>query len=362
MPFRSVLLPCVAKTKSFVIRRVASDDGALLIAKYPRILTGSSRQALERQFRALNELRFALDDTLRSSVPRPIQHSDRMLLTTFVPGVNLRDVLRLRANALTGCANKQYLAAIGRNVGTWLRKFQAATKARNVDDVFGTYLVQLEANARRCLARGFADIPLSKVLTHARSVIAAPQKGYTEISASHGDFLPQNILIDGSKVGVVDFDNYSSAAPVCLDLATLLAYVSLLAAKREYSRRALTFFSQGLLFEYRRELIYQLVSKLFLLNATLRIMVEMAIQVLADSNVASSSRVLYDALADRILSVSRPWIHRFKLRPRSISPRSYCCVLRDERRRQPRQLTFPSQKVGTMSVPLPREDHESVAQ
>jgi Ser/Thr protein kinase RdoA (MazF antagonist) len=299
MPFRSVLLPYVAQTKSFVIRRVASSDGALLVAKYPRRLTGSSRQALERQFRSLSELSFALDGALRSSVPRPIRHSDSMLLTTFVPGVNLRDILRVRANAVTGWANKQSLAAIGRNVGTWLRNFQAATKVGSVDDVFGAYRTQLEANARRCQARGVSDILLSKVLTHARSLIAVSQKGHTEVSASHGDFLPQNILIDGSKVGVVDFDNYSSVAPVCLDLATLLAYNSLLAAKREYSRHALTFFSKGLIMGYRHDVNLQLI-KLFLFNAALRIMLDGS-SSFTRRQCCILERVLSDALCNRII-------------------------------------------------------------
>ena len=299
MPFRSVFLPGVAKTESFMIRRVASNRGALLVAKYPRKITASSRQALERQFRALSELNFSLGETLQSSVPRPIQHSDGMLLMTFVPGVNLRDILRLRANAITGWANKQSLAAIGRNVGTWLRQFQAATKAQNVDDVFGTYLAQLEANARRCGARGVSDILLSKVLTDARSLIAVPQKGYTESSASHGDFLPQNILIDGLNVGVVDFDNYSFVAPVYLDLATLLAYASLLAAKREYSRRALTFFSKGLILGYRHEVNLQLI-KLFLFNAALRIMLD-GNSSFTRRQCRILERVLSDTLGDTII-------------------------------------------------------------
>lgn len=299
MPFRSVFLPGVAKTESFMIRRVASNRGALLVAKYPRKITASSRQALERQFRALSELNFSLGETLQSSVPRPIQHSDGMLLMTFVPGVNLRDILRLRANAITGWANKQSLAAIGRNVGTWLRQFQAATKAQNVDDVFGTYLAQLEANARRCGARGVSDILLSKVLTDARSLIAVPQKGHTESSASHGDFLPQNILIDGLNVGVVDFDNYSFVAPVYLDLATLLAYASLLAAKREYSRRALTFFSKGLILGYRHEVNLQLI-KLFLFNAALRIMLD-GNSSFTRRQCRILERVLSDTLGDTII-------------------------------------------------------------
>jgi tRNA A-37 threonylcarbamoyl transferase component Bud32 len=294
-----VLGPFIATTKSFVIRRVTCSAGTLLVAKYPRNLTDSSRQALQRQFKALTELSSAVGPTLQNSVPRPIEHNDGMLLMSFVPGVALKDILRLQANAATGWKNKESLQAIGRNVGTWLRKFQAATNARNVDVAFNTYLAELEANARRCRASGLPDKSLSKVLDHARSLIADQQKGYTHISASHGDFLPQNILIDGSNVGVVDFDNYSAAAPHYRDLAALLAYISLLAAKKEYSRSALTSFSQGLMSGYGHDVDVQLL-KLFLFNAALRVTID-GTSSFTKRQCSILESVLSDTLCNRII-------------------------------------------------------------
>jgi thiamine kinase-like enzyme len=60
------------------------------------------------------------------------------------------------------------------------------------------------------------------------------------MAASHGEFLPQNILIHGSRVGVVDFETYSGAAPVTRDLATFLTYIKMLEPKGiKYSHKTL---------------------------------------------------------------------------------------------------------------------------
>jgi hypothetical protein len=58
-------------------------------------------------------------------------------------------------------------------------------------------------------------------------------------AAAHGDFLPQNILLDGSRPRVIDFAAYCAAAPIYRDASAFAGYITLLASKKKYSRRAL---------------------------------------------------------------------------------------------------------------------------
>jgi hypothetical protein len=94
------------------------------------------------------------------------------------------------------------------------------------------------------------------------------------MAAAHGELLPQNILIDKSRAGIVDFDSYKTQAPVYRDVSTLLAYLKLLASKGKYSRKALeTYSSDSFVSGYDGSLNLDLL-RLFMVNAMLKLIHE----------------------------------------------------------------------------------------
>jgi Ser/Thr protein kinase RdoA (MazF antagonist) len=58
-------------------------------------------------------------------------------------------------------------------------------------------------------------------------------------AARQGDFIPQNVLVDGNRLGVVDFESFSKREPIVEDIAMFVAYVQALSAFPHYSQSAL---------------------------------------------------------------------------------------------------------------------------
>jgi aminoglycoside phosphotransferase (APT) family kinase protein len=58
-------------------------------------------------------------------------------------------------------------------------------------------------------------------------------------AARQGDFIPQNILVDGTRIGVVDFESFSEADSIYEDVGTFVAYLQALSALPYYSQKAL---------------------------------------------------------------------------------------------------------------------------
>jgi len=102
------------------------------------------------------------------------------------------------------------------------------------------------------------------------------------MAASHGEFLPQNIMISKTEVGVVDFETFSSAGSVHRDLATFLAYIGLLTGKAKYSRTALLGLAHGFVDGYGNDFNLQLFQGEFL---------KCTLELACESNSATLSRL-----------------------------------------------------------------------
>jgi hypothetical protein len=89
-------------------------------------------------------------------------------------------------------------------------------------------------------------------------------------AASHGDFIPQNILVNQSKLGVIDFASYSDCAPVYQDVAHFVGYLLLLGAKPIYAGKPLRVLASTFLAAYPFPLDSALL-RIFLIKALLRL-------------------------------------------------------------------------------------------
>src|SRR5205807_10203959 len=75
------------------------------------------------------------------------------------------------------------------------------------------------------------------VLRHFDELAAAVPRHRMVEAAAHGDFNPENILLDGESVWVLDFADVGRGAPVH-DLTHLYGYLDTVAAKPWVSARA----------------------------------------------------------------------------------------------------------------------------
>jgi Ser/Thr protein kinase RdoA (MazF antagonist) len=90
-------------------------------------------------------------------------------------------------------------------------------------------------------------------------------------ASRHGDFTPRNILLDGRKIRVLDFENFVASDTVYEDVGKFVAYVALLRGRPGYSGTALTVFAEAFLKGYGRALDPSVVQ-LFALKAATRMM------------------------------------------------------------------------------------------
>ena len=270
---RSGLL--IASTSSFDIRRVKCADGQFLVAKCAKKMTESTDRSLRRQFAALHELRSLPYGVLRDSVPEPVLFDEEngVLIMTVLPGSSFNTMLRSRANVVLGAFWRTRLHRIGYKVGEWLSRFHLATVSRPLRHVHHEFIAELEANLVRCGRQGISDEVLRRVRDRAKATSALQEGKPVYAAGSHGEFLPQNVLVRGVDIAVVDFDTYASGTPVYRDLSVFLAYLRLLASKPKYSRTAVNAVVGGFTIGYGNRFDPELLQ-LHLLKAVCEIITE----------------------------------------------------------------------------------------
>jgi hypothetical protein len=262
----------LAITEAFEVRKIKCADGWFVVAKSARTLSESTLQSLRRQFAALHALQ-SLPIQLRQSVPEPrfFNEENGTLVMSLLKGASLNSILRWRGNALAGAFSRPRLRSIGYSVGNWLSRFQAATLSESHRHVHHEFLNRLERNFAGCDGPGLSGEVLRRVRDRAEQLSANLNGSSICTAGSHGEFLPQNILVQGTSIGVVDFDTYSLQTSIYDDLAKFLTYLRLLAGKPQYSRNAVLEVIQGFGEGYGNNFNVQLL-RLNQLNAIFEIM------------------------------------------------------------------------------------------
>jgi len=212
----------------------------LLVAKCARN-PEAFRGPLRREFSALQDIARKTGDALAHTVPRPIAFLEHegVLVLSDVGGVPLETKLHFQANAVLGWWNLATMRNIGRALGGWLRTFQDATAAPAQPHNHRKYLEEFEQLLSRTRQIGISTTALRHVRDQAEAISASFEDTLICAAAAHGDFLPQNILLDGSRPRVIDFAAYRAEAPVFWDASAFAGYITLLASKKKYSSRAL---------------------------------------------------------------------------------------------------------------------------
>jgi hypothetical protein len=227
---------------SQVVEYRGRTNGRAIIAK--SIVRSTSSQhadgVMSREYAAISKLRASLAGPILDTFPEPLlmlpgQHT---FVMSKVPGVPLAREIKRRANAVTFWRWRSMTTASLRT-GTWLRDFQDATQrpARGFEPE--PYLAAIEKLVSRCAGNGWPSEQAETVMRRAR-VAAEDQSGQpVRQAARQGDFSPQNILVDGERVRIVDFENFAESDAVYEDVCSYTAYLRMLGSSPLYSSRAL---------------------------------------------------------------------------------------------------------------------------
>jgi hypothetical protein len=256
--------------------RVRTAQGDFLVAVKHILLNGQrAKESIQSEFRTLQELQNVLGDSLRKTVPRPLLllENEGTIFFSFVPGTSLNAMLRRDANALTAWFNvmgRKRLEACGGRIGEWLKRFHDATVAPDQTFDHERFCLQLESLMAKCEPLGLPSSALAAVRGAAFTLSATWSGCAIPAAATHGDFLPQNVLLDGGQPGVIDFASYASSGPVYTDLATFAGYLMILARKPSYSRRAIESVVRQFLLGYSAAL-NDSILRLYMVRAVLRI-------------------------------------------------------------------------------------------
>ena len=204
-----------------------------LVAKRARNPGESLRGPLRREFSALQNIARRTGDVLANTAPRPIAFLEHegVLVLSDVGGVSLETKLRFQANEAMGRLNLITMGNLGRALGGWLRTFQDVTAAPAQPHNHRNYLQRFDKHLSRTRQFGVSPAALRHVRDRAEAISASRDGTPMCVASAHGDFLPQNILFDGSRPRVVDFAAYRAEAPIYRDPSSFAGYITLLARK-----------------------------------------------------------------------------------------------------------------------------------
>jgi hypothetical protein len=211
---------------------------------------------------------------LAQTIPEPLLAIPKagLLVTSKVYGEPLTDVLKKYANRLAGPFRTSRLRGRAQLVGDWLRHFQSATKAEPVAFSTKAFLADLEFRLEKLQTKGFTAAITRDILQSSSQGAAGLDGKFVPASAKHGDFIPQNILVERDGVGVVDFEGFTEREPLYEDLGMFLGYLLVLGARVPYSPRALKAAREGFLAGYMGDYtIDQALLSAFTLKGAVRI-------------------------------------------------------------------------------------------
>lgn len=201
------------------------------------------------EYSNLKRLREILSPALAETIPEPLWAIPErgLLVTNKVHGEPLTGILKRRANLLAGPFRSTNLHQSAQRVGTWLRSFQDSTRSEAVAYSRTRYLTDLECGMEKLENKGFTAEFVGEMLQCVSQYSKALDGKIVAAAARHGDFIPQNILLEREEVSVVDFEGLSEQEPVYEDLGMFLGYVLVLEGRMPYSRRALNAVRAGFL-------------------------------------------------------------------------------------------------------------------
>ena len=212
----------------------------------------AAMECVAREYNALITLRKTVGVELAASIPAPLGMfpGTKALVMEKLPGTSLDVILKRKANRLGGVFWRGKARGVGGLIASWLKRFHGATQQLVGQHNSPLYLASLAALLKRCVQRGLDPAAAHGIQQMAERASQKLDGVATETAARHGDFIPQNVLLDGNHVALVDFENFSECDLIYEDLGTFLAYLRLQAGSPLYSRAALRDLAEGFISGY----------------------------------------------------------------------------------------------------------------
>jgi hypothetical protein len=251
-------------------------NGPCLIAVKHVLVNGvPAKKSIKREFEMLTDLQHILGASISKTIPRPLLllENEGTIVFTFIPGVPLDKLLRLHANAVTGNLNPVGLKRLGSavfGVGHWLKSFHTATAIAVQKFDHAQYSTELDAAFAKCEPLRMSKLGGESVRDKVLKVSEKAAGSAVPLAATHGDFLPQNILLHHGRPGVIDFASSDRSGPVYGDLAHFVGYLITIGRKPIYARKAIKSVIFAFLDGYGRDINYN-VLRLYAVRAILRI-------------------------------------------------------------------------------------------
>ena len=199
------------------------------------------RKKAELEFQRLQRLNERSGSILRGTIPCPVAMFPELNVIVFekLPGRDLRKILWQQANVLVGTLRKTRLGSISYQVGSWLRKFHEATSEPPAPFEAAAFLREFDGLLGRCIARGLSEGATAGIRERVSRAAGQVDGMQQPRAARQGDLNPINILVEGQRIAVVDFEDYCECAPVHEDVGWLTAYFLMMRESPLYSRGAM---------------------------------------------------------------------------------------------------------------------------
>jgi Ser/Thr protein kinase RdoA (MazF antagonist) len=211
--------------------QLAGSEMKFLVKRMLALRPGEdARDEVNREFGILSELHARYGAELGHSVPRALGVAPEMatIIIEKLPGENLESVLKRNAHLLSSRRAHHLLEQVMRDLGRWLRRFHRATGEGLGQFDAGVYQADLKMLLATCVGSGVSGATARAVLTSVEHALGRAGRPSIPVARSHGDFLPQNVLVDGEHVAVVDFASSRRGISVYGDLGSMLASLVML--------------------------------------------------------------------------------------------------------------------------------------
>jgi aminoglycoside phosphotransferase (APT) family kinase protein len=208
--------------------------------------------AIVREFESLQAVRRLLPPQLLESVPEPllILRDSRALVVEALAGKPLTMILKREANRFVGPLRLSRMSNIGRFTGAWLSQLHRTTARNPLRHDPAAFLGAVHRRLDRCQTVGVASETIEALKRRMTEASHQLEGQPVPAAARQGDFIPQNLLIDGNRLGVVDFESFSECDAIYEDVATFIAYIKALSSFPYYSQRALRRLGESFLQAY----------------------------------------------------------------------------------------------------------------
>lgn len=194
-----------------------------------------------REFESLVTIRERLPAHFLDTVPKPlvVLPDSKALVLSALSGTPLSVILKREANRFVGPFRQMRMQTLGRLIGEWLRQFHESTRTDPIPHDSRVFLGALEERLVQCRTVGLAEGSIDNLRRLMTSASDRLEGHLVPAAARQGDFIPQNLLVEGGRLAVVDFESFCQREAVYDDVAIFLAYIQALSTFPYYSQAAL---------------------------------------------------------------------------------------------------------------------------